>query len=76
METSFDEGYERWKKSQGKGGETAGYNASDDLRAANYDFIGGYEKWIRAGGKMESSFDEGDANWKPRHPQDDSDEET
>ena len=76
MNSSFDEAYERWKKCQGKGGDKAGYNATDYLRAAHYDFRGGYENWKRAGGKMDSSFDEGYAKWKSQHRQDDPDRGT
>ena len=66
MDSSFDEEYGRWKKRQGEGRDTAGYNANDQLRA-DYDFTGGYENWERAGGKTDSSFDERYAKFKSQH---------
>ena len=70
MDSSFDEGYDRCKKSQGKGGDTAGSNATDHLRATNCDFMGSYENWKKA---RDSSFDEGNAKWNSPHRQDDPD---
>ena len=67
MDSSFDEGYERWKKSQGRGGDTAGMIATERMPAANYNFMGEFENWKRAGGKMHRSTEEGYQRWKSQH---------